>query len=369
MILILSIMRSLNQRVQARLLISEPHVMITFDRSKSDHEELQNQLREFITSDQVEKSVFSTRQDIILRNWNGRFHGATAIGLKTEDLKWYLGKIQKTASVINNLFEAEPDEVTIGADLADILGLYPGDHIHVLLPTYLIESGIDLPKLQKFKVGATLRSTISEIDLSYLVYNSDFIKGSILSSNPQSYIQLQFWLKNPDDAPNFKKLLEEAGYVSVQTWQERNASIFFALQLEKFMIGIFLTMAVLVAAFSLLMSLALLASQKRKDFILLRLLGFSPRDLESLYISLGLGLGSVGLIVGAIIGVATSLYLEWFPVRILPDIYHDSDISAKLDLGVTFGLLAGGFTILFLISLNLVKLLPTKNIAAALKNS
>jgi lipoprotein-releasing system permease protein len=180
---------------------------------------------------------------------------------------------------------------------------------------------------------------------------------------------LQFWLKNPDDSNHYKRLIEEAGYSSVQTWQERNASIFFALKLEKFMIGIFLTMAVLVAAFSLLMSLALLASQKRKDFILLRLLGFSPRDLQSLYMSLSLGLGSIGLIAGAVIGAIISLYLEWFPLNILPDIYHDSDISAKLDLGVTFGLLAGGFLVLALVSLSLVKLLPTKNIAAALKNS
>jgi hypothetical protein len=64
-----------------------------------------------------------------------------------------------------------------------------------------------------------------------------------------------------------------------------------------------------------------------------------------------------------------SLYLQFNPIQILPDIYHDSDISAELDLGVTLGLLGVGCFILLLASLSLLKLLPSKNIGEAMKKA
>jgi len=368
MIIILSIMKSLNQRVQSRLLNTEAHVVISYDRNHLNPFEIKNSLEEALNREGVERTILSVKQDIILRNWNGRFHGATGLGLVASDLEWYLKKIQNE-NASQEFFLAEGGEITLGGDLAEILGVYPGDHVHLILPTYLIEAGVELPKLQKIKIGATVRSTISEIDMGYIFYDFDTVKGSLLDLNSQKYFQHLIWLWDPAKAPEIKEKLTLAGYLNVATWEERNASIFFALKLEKLMIGVFLTLAVLVATFSLLMSLALFASQKKKDFILLRLLGFSPANLNRLLVRLSLGLGGLGIMTGVIFGVLVSGYLELNPVQILPDIYHDSDISAQLDIAVTMGIIVGGFCVLVGASVGLAKLLPSKNIGEALKHN
>lgn len=366
MIIILSVMNSLNERVQGRLLNSEPHLMISVDKDDSGLTDIKKELESVLNLKTIEKHIMVSRQDIILRNWNGRFHGATAMGLNSEDLQWFLDKVQ-SGGPDSQSFRAQDDEVTIGADLADILGLYPGDTVYLVLPTYLIESGIELPKLQKVKIGATIRSTASDMDMGSIIYNSDHLSGSTLHSNPQRYLQLQIWLLDPDLSEKVKKQIQDLGFSRVETWQERNASIFFALRLEKLMIGVFLTLAVLVAAFSLMMSIALLASQKRRDFILLRLLGFSPNHLRYLLVGLSVSLGGLGIMGGVIMGAACSIYLEIFPISVLPDIYYDSDVSAKLDLPVTLGLMFGGVVLMLLASLSLERLLPNQNLGEALK--
>jgi lipoprotein-releasing system permease protein len=380
MVIVLSIMKSLNQRIQNRLLNSEPHVLVTFKRGMdfikdtpedSSPETSLEKLWSFLKQDHIEKYIVAYKQDVILRNWNGRFHGAVAIGLKTENLSWYLSKIQKD-SHRGEFFRLSSDEVTMGADLADILGVYHGDSVHIVLPHYLIESGVELPKLQKIKIGSLVRSSVSEIDMGYLFYNTDHLGLPLLQNNSQRYQQLQVWLWDSNESERVKQEIQNSlnsldSSFLVETWQERNASIFFALKLEKFMIGIFLSLAVLVAAFSLLMALALLASQKRKDFILLRLMGYSPSQLKQLLMGLSLGLGSLGLLTGVFLGALVSLYLEWFPIQVLPDIYYDSDISAQLDFPLLLGLILSGFVFIFLASLGLERLLPHRNIGESLK--
>ena len=152
-------------------------------------------------------------------------------------------------------------------------------------------------------------------------------------------------MARPEKAQDVKAELSPLlGSVRVETWQERNSALFFALRMEKTVITIFLSMAALVAGFSLLTVLTLLTSQKRREIGLLRALGFSKRELEVLFARLGYGLALMGVGGGLLFGLLVSFYLEKYPLNVLPDIYYDSQIPAKVDFGfIAVVVLVAGF--------------------------
>jgi len=142
--------------------------------------------------------------------------------------------------------------------------------------------------------------------------------------------------------------VEKVEGVRVQTWKERNSALFFALKIEKFVIGLFLSIAALVAGFSLLSVMGLLLSQKRKEMGLLQAMGLGPLAMRRLLVGIGVSLGAMGLLSGGLIGASLSLYLEHFPLRVLPDIYYDAEIPASTDWFLIFSTLTIGLILSYL---------------------
>lgn len=366
LILVLSIMKALNQRVQSRLLDVEPHLVVHFESKDLSDEVIQSlPLSKKIQQMPFKKSFLSETQDLILRTWNGRFHGAIATGMAEQDLQWFLQQSGEL-KVAGSFYDLDLGEVLLGADLADILGVFPGDVLFAVLPSYLLEAGIEIPRLQRLGVGGTLRTQVSQIDAGTIFYATNGAEG-IMASNPQKTKMYYIWLENPHDSSHFKQELLPLAQGRIETWQERNASIFYALVLERTMIGVFLSLAVIVAAFSLLMALVLLLSHKRREFGLLGLLGMSPKDLKQLFWGLGIGLGGGGISLGVIVGALGACYLEWFPLRVLPDIYYDNEITASLDWVVVGWVLGVGLILVTLASRFISRLIYKQDISAVMR--
>lgn len=368
LVLVLSIMKALNQRIYTRLLSVEPHMTISFLEEKS-WDILENlPLVQLLKNEDVENQFFIEKQDLILRTWNGRFHGSVAMGIDLENLKWMLESRNSNKANISFLKDnLDNNQIFLGADLADILGLYPGDSLYTVFPSYLIESHFETPRLQKLSVVKNLRSNVPEMDSSYLFYSLSNQEG-LLRTNTQKIKQTLVWLKNPQDTWRIKEKLSQLGEnILVETWQERNESTFFALKVERFIIGFFLTLALVVAAFSLVMSLSLLISHKRKELNLLLVLGLSPFHFQKLVAGLCFGLAGGGLTVGLSLGLIVILLLEKYPLEVLPDIYNDVDITAQVDGSVFFALSIFGFLLILVMSKKLSQVFLRESLSKGLK--
>jgi lipoprotein-releasing system permease protein len=136
-------------------------------------------------------------------------------------------------------------------------------------------------------------------------------------------------LRDPYEADRVKAKLEEKG-IHAQTWGERDTSLFFALKIESYAMALFLTLAVLITSFSIVTVMVLLMSQKRQDIGMFMALGLSVRRTRVVFLKVGLLLSYLGILAGVVLGAGVCIFLEIHPLELLPDIYTDSTLPAKL---------------------------------------
>jgi len=336
-ILVLSVMSGLHQNINLRILALEPHLILEFNKNSEDSEILSHRVVPFLQGQEaeVEFQLFD-RQDVFLRTVDGIFHGAVARGVTATTMEFMQKKLaelprQAHLSYSPNFDIPEQDEVILGSSLAKQMNVFEGDYITVLPPESLLMAPGENPPFSKVLVKQIVSTNVAELDTQMLLYQ----RGKALvnfSKSGSRRVGFDVWLKDPYGASRFKESLASFNDVKVETWRERNSAVFLALRLEKLMLGGFLGLSALITIFSIWSVLTLLITQKKKEMGLLMAIGFSHKSLRELFQRLGLYLAGIGLGIGALVGVGLSLYLEHNPLRVLPDIYYDSEVPAKVDL-------------------------------------
>lgn len=346
--IVLFVMNGMNRNIRSRIVTLEPH--LTTENSSN----INAQVQELVDSG-VTEVVQYEKLDLILRTIEGQFRGAEALGYKEQGLNIWLDKLRNLKSKGDSSYLHDSslyslnlgkNEVAIGVDLARSLSLLEGDEITLIPPETLLLSSLDTPVFQKVIVKRIITTDLYGADAKLLLFNSDFSLKSFKKT--LSYkTGLQFWFKSVIDADSYKNILSKNSIKS-ETWQEKNSDLFFALKMEKLMIGTFLGLAGLVASTSILTVLSLLMSQKKRDIAVIKTLGFSQNNTLWLFTKIGLWISGGGVILGALLGISTSLYIQKYPVNILPNIYYDSSIPAQVDFYFAFLVLVFAFLLAFL---------------------
>lgn len=349
LIVVMGVMTALNRNTTKRLLSVEPHLQIEVPGVENSSLLEAHPLTTKLRADGEHKVYVTERQDMILRTLDGRFTGAIGRGIDVENLNERLRAIEE----VNHPDSNEPpnlnfilgdQEVMIGTELAKTLSLFEGDTILAFSPEALILPVGEVPRYERLKVARVI-STNSEADSQTLYY----LRGKTLNALRSSLSLKRFlevWnLQGKDAAAEKKELLADYPGILVTTWQERESALFMALRLEKMTIGLFLSISGLIASFSLISLMVLLISQKQREIGLLQAIGLSIRRVKHLFFSLGLGLGIVGIFGGALIGIVIVVYLQNFPLQILPDIYYDNTIPAYFDPLFIFSVVILGLSI------------------------
>lgn len=380
-LLILFIMNGMNKSIESRVIALEAHLTI-LPKDRANHKGLESdpiltQLRNY----GAERYSFFDTQDVIIRTMEGQFKGAIAQGFVRKSFESLSQKIKEqnekhlkksTAYPIDSQMWEEMDipesnEILIGVDLARSLGVFEGDYLMVLPPESLLMASGDAPIFEKVRIRKIVSTNLADLDSQYIFYMRDLTLASLKHSLSRQ-VGIEVWLKDAMDAGRFQDDLQDwladqksdgknGIEWSIQTWMDRNSALFYALKLEKFMIGLFLGLAGLIASFSILTVLALLISQKKRDIAMLRTLGMSQKSAIRYFIQIGVSLSLVGVSIGAVLGLVIGYLLEWYPINILPDIYYDSTIPAKVNLFLFFSVIFVTTLIAFLGSY-----LPTKAI-------
>lgn len=337
-LVVLFVMTGMNASIKDRLIALEPHVVITVDGATTATQAASRPDLQAVAKDGSLRTAFFESQDVILRSLDGQFQGAVARGVDENGLRDFLQEIQRLqiqqVASIEDLPVAEPPgegEVLIGIDLARQLGLFEGDQLLVIAPESLLLPVGEAPKAEKVRIRKIIATNLADLDAQLLVY----VRGKALKSLSQSPARkagMEIRLPNGDRADAWKREFGTKPGLQAETWGERNSALFFALKMERLMIGVFLGLAGLIAGSSILTVMTLLLSQKRRDIALLRVLGLSAKRTVQTFTQLGLGLAGAAVLLGVILGSTTGIWIEAHPLRILPgDVYYDAEIPARFD--------------------------------------
>ncbi len=334
LVIVISVMTALNHNIEDRTLAVEPHLTIEIPGvNTAALLELHPLTTKLKQNENLKVQIFEN-QDVILRTMDGHFRGAVARGLSQDSLNRMIFQMQKldvkkrTEPLMPEILA--PEEILIGVDLAVSLGVFEGDSLMVIPPESLLLPPSEAPRYEKVRVKKIISTSLADVDSQNIFYVRDHTMKMLKNAESRK-TGIEIWTPNPNEAESYKSEMKAFPEVRVQTWKERNSALFLALRLEKIVITLFLSLAALIASFSMVSVLVLLISQKRKEIGLLQAIGLSTAKVRQMFMQIGLCLGALGLGAGLLIGSIVSYWIEKHPLNLLPDIYVDSQIPAYLD--------------------------------------
>ena len=192
--------------------------------------------------------------------------------------------------------------VVLGRELARSLAVREGDKVTIVLPGGQVTPAGIVPRLRTLTVVGTFDAGHYEYDSGLaLVALEDAAK--LFRVEGPTGVQLR--LKDLNRAPLVAAQLEQGlgPQVVVRDWTSTNRNWFSAVQVEKRLMFIILTLIVAVAAFNLVSTLVMTVTDKRADIAILRTLGASPRSVMGIFIVQGAASGVIGTLVGVVLGL------------------------------------------------------------------
>lgn len=285
--------------------------------------------------------------------------GALVRGIRGEDLG-------KMTIVANNIKQGSivgfdgGEGVAIGRRMADNLGLALGDTITLVSPDGDVTPLGTTPRLKGYPVSAIFEVGMSEYDSS-IVY-MPFSEAQLYFNMEGRAQTIEIYVDNPDDVDALKPKIEEAAQrqIYLTDWRQRNQTFFSALQVERNVMFMILTLIVLVAALNIISGLIMLVKDKGHDIAILRTMGATRGAILRIFLMTGAAIGVVGTFAGVVLGILICLNIErireffsWISGTVLfnPELYFLSQLPAKMDLGETFSVVAMALVLSFLATL------------------
>ncbi|WOB09952.1 lipoprotein-releasing ABC transporter permease subunit [Piscinibacter gummiphilus] len=192
--------------------------------------------------------------------------------------------------------------IVLGSELARQLGVRAGDNVTILAPGGQVTPAGVVPRLKQMTVVGTFDSGHYEYDSTLALIHLDDAQRLFRVEGPTG---VQLRLKDLHEAPTVAYELSAAmgSQVYVRDWTRTNRNWFAAVQLEKRLMFIILTLIVAVAAFNLVSTLVMTVTDKRADIAILRTLGASPRSIMGVFMVQGAASGVIGTLAGVVLGL------------------------------------------------------------------
>ncbi|RWA99178.1 lipoprotein-releasing ABC transporter permease subunit [Mesorhizobium sp.] len=285
--------------------------------------------------------------------------GALVRGIRGEDL----GKISIVANNIKQGSIAGFDTgegVAIGSRMADNLGLVLGDTITLIAPDGDVTPLGTTPRMKGYPITAVFEVGMSEYDSS-IVY-MPFSEAQLYFNMDGRAQAVEIYVDNPDNVDALKPKVEEASQrpITMVDWRERNRTFFDALQVERNVMFMILTLIVLVAALNIISGLIMLVKDKGHDIAILRTMGATRGAILRIFLMTGAAIGVVGTLAGVLLGVVICLNVErirqffsWLAGERLfnPELYFLSQLPARMDASETISVVLMALVLSFLATL------------------
>jgi lipoprotein-releasing system permease protein len=228
--------------------------------------------------------------------------------------------------------------IVLGADLAQNLGVTVGDKITLVAPEGSMTPAGMLPRLKQFTVAGVFESGHYEYDSTLALINIQDAEALFRLRAPTGVrLRLADMQRAPQVAHDLARTL--SGDLYIRDWTQQNKTWFSAVQIEKRMMFIILTLIIAVAAFNLVSSLVMTVTNKQADIAILRTLGAQPGSIMKIFVVQGVTIGFVGTASGVALGCLIAWSIPWlipmiehlFGVQFLPpSVYFISELPSEL---------------------------------------
>jgi lipoprotein-releasing system permease protein len=222
--------------------------------------------------------------------------------------------------------------VVLGRELAKTLHVYVGDEITLVSPVGDLGPMGVLPRVRKFRVAAVFYSGMYEYDSSH-AYMTLPVAQSFLD-RPGTISQIEVKVEREDRSGEVRdRLLAALGgqQLRIRDWKEMNKGLFSALELEKIVTFIILSIAIVVGSFCIICTLLLMVTEKSKEIAILKATGASDIGILKVFMTEGLLIGGIGTVFGVVTGLVLCLGLLWSGVRLDPDVYYVDRLPINVD--------------------------------------
>ncbi|MFZ4119882.1 MAG: lipoprotein-releasing ABC transporter permease subunit [Polynucleobacter sp.] len=246
--------------------------------------------------------------------------------------------------------------VVLGAQLANMLGVRLGDRVNLIVPEGDLTPAGVMPRMRALNVVGVVDSGHYEYDSSLAILHWQDAAAILRLRDPSGLrVKVDDMQRAPQIANQLASLVPQALWVT--DWSRSNRNWFAAVQTEKKMMFIILTLIIAVAAFNLVSTLVMTVNEKQADIAILRTMGASPGLIQRIFLIQGLAIGLLGSLGGVGLGLLVALNIDIivpvieaiFRVQFLPrEIYFISELPSDVRLNdvLTVGFMAFGLSVL-----------------------
>lgn len=340
LIVVMSVMNGFHFELKKRILDATSHIEIT---GGLDNQDEINQLIKKITDLKHVKAVSPYVSGEGLLSNRSVNRGVLVKGIDPQyenNVNQLLNKVVKGSKK----FSSKPFEIIIGVDLARLLGVDIGDDVSLLIPKLNFSPIGNYPTIKKFNIVGIFDAGIYEFDSSLALMDYQDAQKIFFKNQKTKFTAMQIQLTDSNKTLNvesdIKKILIELNINSfITNWTNKNKNFFSAIQMEKRVMAIILTLIIAVAAFNLVASLAMSVQDRKKDIAILMTIGFSKFQIIRIFIFQGFIIGFIGSLLGLFFGVVIASNINTivpfieglFNIQFLSkDIYYINELPSMI---------------------------------------
>lgn len=336
LITVLSIMNGFQEELRDRILGMTAHM--TINERNDQLEDWQTLYNQLINQPRVEGAAPNIMEQGMLTIGN-KVKGVAIRGVLPE----FEGQVADIGNqmVFGSLDDLTPKKykIILGSELAVSLGVSLGDKVTLIAPQGSVSPVGIVPRIKRFTVSGIFEAGMHEYDSGLAIIHIEDAKKVFKYGDSVGALQLKI-----DDLFKVGEVKDQLGQVVdkvlyMRDWRQQHSNFFKAIEMEKRMMFIVLTLIIMVAAFNIVSTMVMVVTDKQSDIAVLRTIGATPMSIQMVFIIQGLVIGILGVILGLIGGLSLALNIDvivpfieqllgfkFFP----PDVYYISAVPSKL---------------------------------------
>jgi lipoprotein-releasing system permease protein len=262
--------------------------------------------------------------------------------------------------VQGSLADFDGDGVAVGDRLARRLGIAVGSPITVLSPQGTATAFGTMPRIKTYQVVALFNVGMYEYDNSFIY--APLEAAQLFFRLPEAVSNLEVFVTDPDRVREERRSIAAAlgGHARIVDWQQANSSLFNAVEIERNVMFLILTLIIVVAAFNIISSMIMMVKDKGRDIAILRTMGASRAMILRIFMLSGASIGIVGTTAGLLLGVVFTRNIEAIRQALqsiigtdlfAAEIYFFTRIPARIDSGEVAAVVIMALALSFLATL------------------
>jgi len=328
LIVVISVISGFHEDLQKKILGTQAHaVVLSYSGGISDY----RNIMDFLNKKKEVQACSPFVMGQVLVSSGKRSHGVYIRGIIPE----YDKNTTEVFKHIKYKYENYTNLpwIIIGKELANVLGILPGDTITVISPAGTIGPLGIIPKVKQFVVTGIFEIGMFEYDANLAITDLKTAQDFFEYGDRVTGIQLKLKDIYRADIVSQKITRELGGDFYVKDWMQMNRNLFSALRLEKFAMFVILILIVLVASFNIISMLMVNVTEKQRDIAILKSMGATDNLIKFIFMSQGFIIGLIGTFIGLAGGLTLCEVIKSYDIVKLPaDVYYLSKLPVKVKI-------------------------------------